>query len=702
MPGSATPSTQTTNDAYVRAELTRLSSRVAGEVLTVAVNDFQRVKAGDLLIQIDPADYQAQVAQADAAVVAAQAALDNLSNQVELQYATIAQAEAPQVSAAAEEVQARQEQERQQSLSQTEAGTRQKFEQATAAYAKAQADVRASRAVIAAQKHQMEVLAGTKKQRAADVLGAQAALAAARLKLGYTKIVAPFDGVVGERQVQPGDYVNIGSNLINVVPLPNVYVIANYKETQLTRVKPGQPVDITVDSFPDEKLHGRVERISPASRIAIRAAAAGQRHRQFHQGGAAHPGPDSARQEPAAARAPAAGHVRRHQHPHRRMRGRMAENDGVDRGPVSRGGIAPQPLFAVGAVLLGSFLANFDSRLTSVGLADLRGAFSLGFDEGAWLSTAGIGSQIFIAPAVAWLATVFGLRRVLGIPSLVYALVSLTIPFVHDYPTLIVLSIVHGMLLGTFVPATLMIVFPQPADPLVAAGDRDLFHPRRLRARYLDLAGRLLCRSLGLAMAVLAGRRDRAADGPDGLSRHAERARQPALLRDADWGGMLLLGTAVSMIYAGLDQGNRLDWLESGTVMALLLGGGVLFILFLINEMLVPQPWAHFNVLFSRNIGLSLVIILLYTLTSLCNSSLVPNFLSVVGQLRPEQTGVLLFTWGALPMFVLVPISIYLLRHFDARAVVVLGLSAFADRQSAGARSSATTGRARILPASCC
>jgi membrane fusion protein (multidrug efflux system) len=257
--------TQTTNDAYVRAEMTRLSSRVAGEVLTVAANDFQRVKVGDLLIQIDPADYQAQVAQADASVAAAQAALDNLSNQVELQYATIAQAEAAQVSAAAEEVQARQEQERQQSLSQTEAGTRQKFEQATAAYAKAQADVRASRAVIAAQKHQMEVLAGTKKQRAADVLGAQAALAAAKLKLGYTKIVAPFDGVVGERQVQPGDYVNIGSNLINVVPLPNVYVIANYKETQLTRVKPGQSVDITVDSFPDEKLKGHVERISPAS-----------------------------------------------------------------------------------------------------------------------------------------------------------------------------------------------------------------------------------------------------------------------------------------------------------------------------------------------------------------------------------------------------------------------------------------------------
>src|SRR3981081_4640054 len=123
---------QTTNDAYVRAELTRLSSRVAGEVLTVAASDFQRVKAGDLLLQIDPADYQAQVAQAEAGVAAAQAALDNLDNQVELQYATIAQGEAQRSSARSRQVEAGQEQERQQTLSKTEAGTRQKLEQAIA------------------------------------------------------------------------------------------------------------------------------------------------------------------------------------------------------------------------------------------------------------------------------------------------------------------------------------------------------------------------------------------------------------------------------------------------------------------------------------------------------------------------------------------------------------------------------------------
>ena len=256
---------QSTNDAYIRAQTTRLSSRVAGAVSEVRASDFQRVKAGDLLVQIDPADYEAQVAQAEAGVSGAQAALDNLANQVELQYATIAQAEAQRVSALALQTQAEQEEERQQSLTKTEAGTRQRFEQATAAFAKAQADVKASGAIIAAQRHQLEVLAGTKKQRAADLLGAKAQLDAARLRLGYTKIVAPFDGVVGERQVQAGDYVNIGSSLISVVPLPDVYVIANYKETQLTRVLPGQPVDVIVDSFSDHVLRGRVERISPAS-----------------------------------------------------------------------------------------------------------------------------------------------------------------------------------------------------------------------------------------------------------------------------------------------------------------------------------------------------------------------------------------------------------------------------------------------------
>jgi membrane fusion protein (multidrug efflux system) len=205
--GSA--SSQVTDDAYVRAHITRLSTRVSGQVHIVAVNDFQRVRAGDLLVEIDQEDYLASVAQAEASVAAAKAALDNLDNQVELQYATIEQAEAARQSAMARELETKQEEERQQSLTATNSGTRQKLEQAVADHARAQADVKASAAFIAVQRHQIEVLNGTKQQRAADLLGAQAALTAARLKLSYTRIVAPFDGLVGERQVQPGDYVNV-------------------------------------------------------------------------------------------------------------------------------------------------------------------------------------------------------------------------------------------------------------------------------------------------------------------------------------------------------------------------------------------------------------------------------------------------------------------------------------------------------------
>jgi MFS transporter, DHA2 family, multidrug resistance protein len=360
----------------------------------------------------------------------------------------------------------------------------------------------------------------------------------------------------------------------------------------------------------------------------------------------------------------------------------MAQSNDADHewrlGPVSRGGIAPQPIFAVVAVLLGAFLGNFDSRLTSVGLPDLRGAFSLSFDEGAWLSTAGIGSQIFIAPAVAWLATVFGLRRVIGIPSLVYAAISAAIPFVHDYNLLLAASIVHGLLLGTFVPATLMIIFRNlpmgwwlPAIAMYSirvgfaldtSSSAVGFYVEHLGWQWLYWQSVLVAPLMGLMIYLGT----------------PEEPVNRVLLRDADWGGILLLGAGISMVYAGLDQGNRLDWLGSGTVVALLLGGGLLCAIFVINEFLVAQPWASVTVLFSRNIGLGLLVVLLYTLASLSNSSLVPNFLATVTLLRPEQSGHLLLLYGAMPMLVMVPLSIFLLRHVDPRVVLTIGLSAFA------------------------
>lgn len=137
----------------------------------------------------------------------------------------------------------------------------------------------------------------------------------------------------------------------------------------------------------------------------------------------------------------------------------MATAKVVECGPVSQGKVSKRPLFAVGAVLLGAFLASFDSRLFSLALPDIRGALHLSVDQGAWFNTAGTASQIFISPSVAWIATAFGVRRVLGIPCLLYAAVSVVLPLVHDFSTLECLNVVRGLLLGTFVPTTLLVIF---------------------------------------------------------------------------------------------------------------------------------------------------------------------------------------------------------------------------------------------------
>ncbi len=376
----------------------------------------------------------------------------------------------------------------------------------------------------------------------------------------------------------------------------------------------------------------------------------------------------------------------------------MPESKVVESGPVSTGGVSHRPMFAVAAVLLGAFLSNFHGRLFSIGLPDLRGALGLSFDEGAWLSTAATAPQIFVAPAVAWLATAFGIRRVLIGPSILYALVSLLIPLTRDYSMLLALNILHGLLLGTFVPVTLMIIFRNlPMKWWIAAitvysfrvGFTQNFgvwavgfyvaHPGWEWLYWQDI---LIAPLMGLMVY---------------LGTPHEQVNK-TLLANADWGGMLLFGAGLAMLYAGLDQGNRLDWLGSGTVTALLVAGGLLVVAFFINEAVVREPWAHANVLFSRNIGLSLIVILLYTLTSLSNASLVPNFLTTIAQLRPEQTGPLLLVCVAAPMLMLLPLVVYLLHRFDVRAVLITGLAAFAVASLLGTAVSHDWSRGDFVP----
>ncbi|WP_341487862.1 HlyD family secretion protein [Pararhizobium sp. A13] len=257
--------TQTTDNAYVRAELSRLSARVPGNVSIIHVGDFDRVKAGEVLVEIDASDYLAKQAQAKAALDSALAQLSNLDNQKTLQKAAIRQAEAQSAVAKANAALAKTEADRQVALTEKGVGTQQKNEQAQAAVQSTAATALAAEASVASQEAQLEYVEGQADQLTANVEAARASLKAADLAVSYTKITAPFDGVVSERQVHVGDYVTVGTNSISIVPLPDVYIIANFKETQLGRMQEGQIADVTVDAIPGETFKGHVSRLSPAS-----------------------------------------------------------------------------------------------------------------------------------------------------------------------------------------------------------------------------------------------------------------------------------------------------------------------------------------------------------------------------------------------------------------------------------------------------
>jgi len=257
---------QTTDDAYLHSDLTPLAAKVPGYVRAVPVEDFQRVKAGDLLVEIVDDDYRAQFEQADASVAAAKAAIQNIEQQKLLQDDVVAEAEATVAAAEADLTRYHLEAVRQEKLLETRiAGTPQTVEQAVDNEKRAEAAVQQNRAHLAQERQQLNVLDSQRKQAHAALNVAQAARDLAQINLGYTHIVSPVDGMVGQRLVHPGQYLSVGTQVISVVPLPKIWVIANYKETQMTRIRIGQPASVTIDAFPGVVLKGRVDSWSPAS-----------------------------------------------------------------------------------------------------------------------------------------------------------------------------------------------------------------------------------------------------------------------------------------------------------------------------------------------------------------------------------------------------------------------------------------------------
>ncbi|HXN97255.1 MAG TPA: HlyD family secretion protein [Candidatus Acidoferrales bacterium] len=288
--GSA--SEQVTNDAFVRGDLTPLSTKVPGLVREVNVGDYQQVHKGDVLIQLEAEDYEAQLAQAEAAVEAAKAAIENNRRQSSLQdsrieraaagidqaNAQIAAAQAGKEAVQADVLRTQAERTRQEALLKTNSATRQKVEAAiadeqrfAAQAASREADLTQARTLlhsnelaVEAERRSKAVLESQGMQLLADLHAKQAGLAVARVNLGYTKILAPADGTVGERQVRPGQLVSPGTQVITFVENTR-WVQANFRETQLTNIRLADTAEIRIDVYPGQVIQGRVLQIAPAS-----------------------------------------------------------------------------------------------------------------------------------------------------------------------------------------------------------------------------------------------------------------------------------------------------------------------------------------------------------------------------------------------------------------------------------------------------
>jgi membrane fusion protein (multidrug efflux system) len=259
------PGWKSTDDAYLTADVTPIIARVPGYVQSMPVQDFQRVKAGQLIAQLQDDDYRATVARDEANVATAVAQAEVLVAQMALQDANVKAAEATEASTRAAFAQNRRDIARQEKLLTTGSSTVENRERLETTRAQLEAQLAQNRAQVEAAKRQLGVLSAQHDRAVADIAAQKATLELARINLGWTRIVAPQGGVVAQRQIKPGQYAPAGGQITSLTPLPHVWVVANFRETQLTHMRVGQRAEIRVDTFPGRVLRGHVQSFSPGS-----------------------------------------------------------------------------------------------------------------------------------------------------------------------------------------------------------------------------------------------------------------------------------------------------------------------------------------------------------------------------------------------------------------------------------------------------
>jgi MFS transporter, DHA2 family, multidrug resistance protein len=345
-----------------------------------------------------------------------------------------------------------------------------------------------------------------------------------------------------------------------------------------------------------------------------------------------------------------------------------------DRAAHAPPAISARPFIGVLAVLIGAIISTLDSRITSFGLADVRGAVHAGFDEGAWITTAFTVGQMMIGPISAWLGGVFGPRRVLTMSVVVFGVSNSLLPLSPNLGYVFAFQAISGLASGTFIPLAIgFVVQNLPAQMViygVAAYSLNLELSLNIAAsiegwfddywswKWIFWDTALLTPLMLICIVV----------GMPG---------QPinrALLKTADWAGMLYASVGFSLLYAGLDQGNRLDWLNSGLINALLLGGTLLLVVFVIHELTYKRPWINLRFAARGNMPLLLLFISFFRFVILSTSYIIPQYLTTVQNYRAIEIGGAL-KWVALPQFLSAPAVATILRFVDARLMMALGFT---------------------------
>jgi len=329
------------------------------------------------------------------------------------------------------------------------------------------------------------------------------------------------------------------------------------------------------------------------------------------------------------------------------------------------------PWFGLVAVLMGTFISTLNGRLSNFGLADIRGSLGAGFDEGAWITTAQAVGQMLIAPLAVWAGATFGPRRCLIGAASAFAGISSIIPLSRDVPTLLTLQFASGLASGFFIPLTLSFILPNSPPKFWAFAlalyalnlELSLNIAASLEGWYVEHLSWHWIFWQNIPFAVLMGLCLRF-----GVVRDPIKSMRPP----ADIFGMTFAGVGLALIYAGLDQGNRLDWSSSGTVVGLLASGALLFAAFFLHEARTPHPLINLKVALGRPIPGILLLIGFLRLTILATSFLIPQYLQVVRGFRALEVGHTLL-WIAAPQFVLCPIVALLLRRVDSRLIACIG-----------------------------